>query len=221
VLIGNDLETMNRLLGLAAGQEVPAKYVREYEIRKHLYDMDGDCGAMGTIAIIDLLRHCNYAPPPKIEVEKESDWRGTKRGCRVQCIVNNEWQSGDFLGFGDLGSLHIQLDHEDWVREFPRRMVRISADQTKPKIQKVVAKEEPLVPLQLKPEEIPGIYRDEYMGFTPGDNVWADLRAAGLGDDIAEAKFVRCEGLNIVVNLAGHEFLVPSQFVTSGSPAAA
>lgn len=218
MLIGQDLETLQRLLGV---QDIPEKYVQEYEIRKHLHDLR-DSGPLGTVAIIDLLRFCKYEPPPKIKVEQEIDWRSVKKGTRVECIVRQEWTPGEFLGFGELGVLHVQLDHKDWVTEFPRKLVRIAQDQTKPKIEKVKAPKEILPPLKLKPNEIPGVYAHEYqdLGFKAGDNVWVDLAAAGLGTDIADAKFVSAEGDNAVVNALGQVYTLPLLYVYSAAPAA-
>lgn len=203
VLIGTDLETLQILLGVT---EIPEKYAREYRIRKRMYDRIGGGGPLGTIALVDLLRFCGFSLRDLIEPPAETNWDGVRKGARVEVLIDNEWKPGEFLGFGELKTLHVQLDHDPWVKECPKSLVRLAKEQKKPAIEKVVTEVVQTVVAEQPTDE--GMY-SPWNQQPAGLNVWVEME-----NDLKDGTFVRVhDAERVVVEVNGEEHVVKNGVV--------
>lgn len=130
-----DQETLQRLLGV---EVVPVNVLEEADIRTRMYHAAGASGPLGIVAMISLVRDMglNHSGPAGAASGK-TDWRALPQDGTVRIEAGPFFGSmlpGVFLGFVQAGMLAIHLDddHEGYVREVRADMVRLSAVQNPP-----------------------------------------------------------------------------------------
>ena len=100
----------------------------EYEIRVRMYHACGASGALGPLALIDMVRSMKLTPTVVKEAPAKVDWRQVPRNgtIRIKAMFFGDWQLGTYYGFGDDGALEVKMDHDDYRRQMPRHAVQLA-----------------------------------------------------------------------------------------------
>lgn len=131
ILNTQDFTTLQKILGKL---EIPEAVEQEYAIRAQMYHTEGT-GALGIAMLIDLVRSLGYKPPTIKPPGEETDWRSYPQNglTKIESMFFGSWMPGVFLGFCENGTLLCRMDHDDYVKEIRKDLVRVvsvlTADQ--------------------------------------------------------------------------------------------
>lgn len=103
----------------------------EYDIRLRMFHACGASGPLGALGLIDLVRSLKLTPVVPEVVPEKIDWRLIPRNgkVRVKAKFFDSWVGGTYFGFGEDGTLEVQMDHEERRRHMPRHALRLADEE--------------------------------------------------------------------------------------------
>ena len=160
VILPGDLTSLKRMLR-CDDEGISDNLMYEYRTRIRMFHSDGHSGPMGTLGLLDMLRHMKLGPKPSPESAIVTDWNKmpTNGTLRVEVCHKDKdddgeevitWMSGMYIGRVADGLLAVRLDGDTWVHEYRPFDVRllIIKDEMPPKKPKKVVEPEPVrIPL--------------------------------------------------------------------------
>ena len=111
MIVPDDEMCIQQMLGIDA---IPEDIEREYMIRARMLHRQLAGGAIGPIAVVDLLRALGYGPPPPQATDDEGRivWRRVEQGTPVNVRVDGQWspngQNVTFQGEVGGGTIAVQ-----------------------------------------------------------------------------------------------------------------
>jgi len=127
-LIPDDELCVQQMLGIV---DIPEDIEREYMIRARMLHRQLAGGAIGPVAIVDMLRSLDYGPPPPqvVNADGNADWRRIDPGTEVEVRISGEWVRGDCTFAGEIGGGTVAVKVKGNIDEFNSFDVRIPSGE--------------------------------------------------------------------------------------------
>ncbi len=128
-MVPEDNESLQKLLG---SSKIPANIVEEYDLRLGLWHRVGGTGALGPMALVDLVRFCGHRGRVMEEESSYVDWRRVPSGTHVLYEDKGVEREGVYQGLLTWGALAIMPTGGDHVLEVPKVRVRVAPEKSEP-----------------------------------------------------------------------------------------
>ena len=126
-IVPDDELCIQQMLGIV---EIPEDILEEYMIRARMFHRQLSGGAIGPVAIVDMLRALGYGPlpPQATNDEGNADWRLVERDTRVDIRIDGKWISDPGITFqGEVGGGTVAVNNRGRIDEFNSYDVQIPA----------------------------------------------------------------------------------------------
>jgi hypothetical protein len=122
----NDLDAFTRITKHGA---LTPEFEQTYMLWHAAQQRNNISGPLGPL-MVPLLASLGMLPAPEIpKIEKVRDWTDIKLGSRVMVNDDPAPAPGTYLGLGSFGILHIRLDGNPMIREFPPHQVTLLPEE--------------------------------------------------------------------------------------------
>ena len=205
----DDAEIFRRQL---KSDDIPAQYLRPYQMLKYMLDQEGHTGPLGALAVVQCLLSAGFKPELPDARPNAINWDHIKLGARLEAKYGEEWLAGEFVFFGQHKVACIRLDRNGEVEEFPRFNCRL------PQGNAAKAPEKPQAPPEPETVDVfDTMPATDWAEVSVNEEVMVTLE----GDDFT-GSFVRvANDGQLVVLVEGEEHTVGINNVTRAAPAAA
>lgn len=190
------------LLRMLKADRLPSDVRQECELRTRWFHADGNSGRLGTLAMIDILRHLGYSPPaapapivPAVAL--------LPVGSPVEANFFGGWQPGTMLGLGPGGTIVVRLDSDNSVKECHAHVVRVAdvASVTAPLPEEKPAKATKPAEYREPPAEVlPAAQEIDWGNVEAGAEVWIND-----GDDVKDGRLVAYHGEFMTCHVDGED----------------
>ena len=178
----DDEQALQRILRRT---DVPAEIAAECQRWARAYHAAGHSGALGTLALVSLVRICGVELPEVQNKSEQTVWHNLPAGTRVEAHFFGVWQPGTFCGLAPDGALAIRVDGDALVRECRPHVVRLPGEAASESAQAETKQE--AAPASEPGDALGPPEPVDWLAVEPGEGVWATDDAG----DVCDATFVK------------------------------
>ena len=154
-----DVEMMERMVPGSVDDILEQEYMYRYR----MYHRSGATGPLGSLALVDLLRHLGLTPPKPGESVGKTDWKDVPLG---NIVATSDGREGEFVGLIANGTVGVRFPDSPQIIEF-RAFDVTPGPRAVP--------EDVIEDLPQEPDKVPEVYQEANVAPEKADVDWTKL----------------------------------------------